>query len=391
MNNINYDFSAFIGVFNKMKENGSVTPAELGTLKNELNGFFKDSKCKDVLYTNNTDKMFFGIKTIAMIDADDIFDYLVDDQPIRIDKYIVEIDSHLLDPIMNLSAEELLAVLMHEVSHLIGDAAPVENARNALNAYLAGNKDHIKVSLSIHYKELLAYGLKDYLSKGYSLFYNADQSDIISDEFAKMYGMSDTLNSAYEKISTNNIKLYENSEISKFITFGWALGLYKNLKVRRVGALKTLARAKQLTGSRLEHMEIDNVIRRIKRIDDSILVESSNGEKSAFRVKLKEKMKKARLNNLRTIDNTLYELSMQVRNVEDEDDALYIMRQLNNSIAIIDEYRNSTDCDEYEVAKWNSLMDKFVQLRDKLSSTVVYRNKNYGIFIQYPDIVENRM
>ena len=67
------------------------------------------------------------------------------------------------------------------------------------------------------------------------------------------------------------------------------------------------------------------------------------------------------------------------------------MRQLNTSIAIIDEYRNSTDCDEYEVSKWNTLMDKFVQLRDKLSSTVVYRNKNYGIFIQYPDIIENRM
>ena len=63
MNNINYDFSAFINVFNRMKEHGSATPSDLGTLKNELNGFFKDSKCKDVLYTNNTDKMFFGIKT----------------------------------------------------------------------------------------------------------------------------------------------------------------------------------------------------------------------------------------------------------------------------------------------------------------------------------------
>ena len=390
MNNINYDFSAFINVFNRMKEHGSATPSDLGTLKNELNGFFKDSKCKDVLYTNNTDKMFFGVKTIAMIDADDIFEYLVDTEPVRVDKYIVEFDSHLFNPILDLSAEELLAILMHEVSCVIGDAAPIENARNALDSYLANNRDHIKVSQSIHYKEILAYGLKDYLSKGYSMFYTSDASEIISNEFAKSYGLSDSLMSAYEKVSTNNIKLYENSEISKFIVFGWTLGLYRNLKVRRVGALRTLARAKQLTGSRLEQMEIDNVIRRIKRIDDSVLIESA-GEKSSFRIKLKEKMKKARLNNLRTIDNTLYELSMQVRNVEDENDALYLMRQLNTSIAIIDEYRNSTDCDEYEVSKWNTLMDKFVQLRDKLSSTVVYRNKNYGIFIQYPDIVENRM
>lgn len=389
MDNINYDFSAFIDVFNKIKTTCNATPTELGTLKNELNRFFKDSKCKEVLYTNNTDKMFFGIKIIAMIDADDIFDYLVDTDPIRIDKYIVEIDSQLFNPIMNLSEKELLSILLHEVRNLIGDSSPMDDARAALDAYLAGNKEHIKISRSIHYKEILAYGLKDYLSKSHSMFYTSDPSEILADEFIRSYGLIDYLSLAYDKISTNNIKMYENSEVSKFITFGWVLGLYKNLKTRRISAIKTLTRAKQLTASRLEQMELDNVIRRIKRIDDSVLVESAN--KSSFRLKLKEKMRKARLNNLKTIDNTLYELSMQVRNVEDEEDALYLMRQLNNCIAIIDEYRGSSDCDDYELSKWNTLMDKFTQLRDKLSSTVVYRNKNYGLFVQYPEIIENRM
>lgn len=390
MDNINYDFSAFIEAFSKIKSKCSATPTELGTLKNELNRFFKDSKCKEVLYTNNTDKMFFGMKIIAMIDADDIFDYLVDTDPIRIDKYIVEIDSQLFNPITDLSERELLAILLHEVCNLVGDSSPMDNARAALDAYFSLNKDHIKISQSIHYKEILAYGLKDYLSKSHSMFYTSCSSEMLEDEFVRSYGLIEDLTSAYDKVSMNNIKMYENSEVSKFITFGWALELYKNIKTRRISAIKTLTRAKQLTASRLEQMELDNVIKRIMRIDDSVLVESANN-KSAFRIKLKEKMKKARLNNLKTIDNTLYELSMQVRNVEDEDDALYLMRQLNNSIAIIDEYRESSDCDDYELSKWNALMDKFTQLRDKLSSTVVYRNKNYGIFLQYPEIVENRM
>ena len=388
MNNINYDFSTFISVFAKMKERCGATPSELNTLKTELNRFFKDSTCKEVLYSNNTDKMFFGIKIISMIDADDIFDYLVDDEPKRISKYIIEIDSHLLNPIMNLTPTEMMAILLHEVGHLVGDATPIENARNALNSHLANNKDHIKISQSIHYKEILAYGLKDYLSKSRSMFYTSDASEIFADEFARSYGFDKELSDAYDKISNNNIKLYENSEVSKFVVFGWTLTLYKNLKVRRVGAIRTLTRAKQLTGSRLEKMEIDNVIRRIKRIDDDILIESANG---GIKSRLREKMRKARLNNLRTIENTLYEITMQIRNIEDENDALYIMRQLNNSIAIIDEYRNSPDCDNTELSRWTQLMDKFIQLRDKLSSTVVYRNKNYGIFIQYPDIVENRM
>lgn len=384
--NINYDFSEFLNTFADMKQRHTATPSDLKVLKDELNKFFKDSTCKEVLYTNNTDKMFFGMKIIAMIDADDIYDYLVEDEPVRIGKYIIEIDSHLLNPVLDLTERELLAMLLHEVGHMVGDATPVENARRELNSYLAANKDHIRIAQSIHYKEFLAYGLKDYLSKQQSMFYTSDSSEILADEFAMSYGFSNDLSHAYSKITSNNMKLYENSEVSKFAVFAWTLNLYNNLKTRRVGALHTLARAKQLTGSRLEKLELDNVMRRIKRIDDDILVEASS-----IHSKLREKLRKHRLNNMRTIDSTMYELSMQIRNVEDEDDALYLMRQLNNNIAIIDEYKNSPDCDTKEVQKWNNLMDKFIQLRDKLSSTVVYKNKTYGIFVQYPDIVENRM
>jgi hypothetical protein len=388
MNKMNYNFDSFIDAFAEMKRIGGATPSTLRIIKKELNKFFNDSECKEVLYTDNTDKMFFGMKTIAMIDADDIYDYLAGDEAIRIGKYIVEIDSHLFNPVLDLQPHELMAIMLHEVGHLVGDAAPIENARNALNVYLASNGEYLKVSQSIHYKEILAYGLKDYLSKTHSMFYTADISEIYADEFAASYGFGNDLASAYKKITSNNMKLYENSEVSKFITFSWTLSLYKNMRVRRIGALRTLARAKQLTGSRLEQMEIDNVIRRIKRIDDDVLLESSDD--GGILAKVKQRMRKARLNNLRTIDSTFYELNMQIRNVEDEDDALFLMRQINNNLAIIDEYRNSKDCDEYEADRWNEVMEKFTQLRNKLSSTIVYKNKSYGLFVNYPDIVEDR-
>lgn len=389
MHKINYDFSTLLSVLSKYtgdSELNGMSSNDLRVIKNELNKFFKDSECKEVLYTTNTDKMFFGAKVIAMIDPDNIYDYLIDDDKVRINKYIIELDSHLFDPVLGLTSREILAVILHEIGHMVNDAEPIQNARNALNAYLAANKDHIRISQSIHYKEILAYGLKDYLSKTNSMFYTNDISEIRADEFAEAYGLSDDLDSAYTKIVKGNMKLYSNCEISKFIVFGWTLSLYKDLKIRRIGAIKTLARAKHLTGSRLEKMEMENVIRRIKRIDDGIVFESTD----TIRQKLREKMKKARLNNLKTIDNTFYELNMQVRNVEDENDALYLMRQINNSIAIIDEYRNSEDCDQYESDKCNAILDKFIQLREKLSSTIVYKNKNYGIFVNYPDIVENR-
>lgn len=392
MRNINYDFSEFTDIFVNMIERGTPIPSELYALKKALNKFFKDSECIEVLYTNNSDKMFFGMKVIPMIDVDDIYEYLIEDEPKRLGKYIIEIDSHLLNPVLDLYSRELMAIMLHEVGHLVGDSRPIEEARDILNSYMVANKDTLKISQSIHYRELLAYGLKDYLSKSNSMFYNPDESEIYADEFATVYGFSTELTSAYRKISINNTKLYENTNVAKSTVFCWTLNLYKNLRVRRISAVKTLNRAIQLTGSRIEKMEMENVIKRIKRIDDDTLLENKifNEDTSSIRAKLKEKMRKSRLNNLRTIDNTYYELAMQVRNVEDEDDALYLMRQINNSISIMEDYASSPDCDDYEKDKWNQCILKFTQLRDKLSSTIVYKNKSYGLFVNYPDIVENR-
>ena len=383
---LNYDFTGLSDALGAIKENGVATPENLRAIKSELNRFFTDSNCKEVLFTNNTDKMFFGAKVIAIIDPEEIYDYLMDDEPRRIGSYIIELDSHLFDPILNLSAGELTAVILHEVGHMVADAEPVENARRALNIYLAANKDHIKITSSIHYKEILAYGLKDYLSKSRSMFYTNDRSEIYADEFAAAYCFEKQLADAYDKIVKNNMKLYENSEVSKFITFGWALSIYKNLKLRRIGAIKTLHRAKLLTGSRIEQLEIENVIRRINRIDDAALLDGSMTDK--IRMKMKEKMKKHRINNLRTIDDTFYELSMRIKNVDEEDEALYIMRQINNCISMIEDYRNSKDCDEYEIEQWDMSMKRFIELRQKLSDSVIYKNKNYGLFINYPDIAQ---
>ena len=385
---IDYDFTGLTEALRTIKESDASTPEVLRTIKSELNGFFEDSSCKEVLFTNNTDKMFFGMKTIPVINPDDIYEYLMGDEPMRIENYIIELDSHLFDPILDLTPGEIAAVILHEVGHLVSDADPVENARKALDVYLASNKDYIKITTSIHYKEILAYGLKDYLSKTTSMFYINLKSDIYADEFATTYGFQNQLSSAFDKIFKNNIKLYENSEISKFITFGWALSIYKNLKIHRIGAIKTLHRAKLLTGSRIEQLEIDNVIRRINRIDDSALLESSLSDK--IKIKMKEKMKKNRINNLHTIDDTYYELAMRVKNIEDEDEALYIMRKINDCISLIEEYRQSRDCSEYELKQWENSLKRFTELRERLSDSVIYKNKSFGIYVNYPDIQQAR-
>ena len=159
------------------------------------------------------------------------------------------------------------------------------------------------------------------------------------------------------------------------------------MQYRRIPALKTLNRAKALTGSRIEKAEIENVIRRINRIDDSALNEAGVSNLS---YKIKDRMKKMRINNLKSLEDDYYEINMRIRNVEDEDDALYLMRQLNTRISIISDFIESEDLNSSERKRWQDSLDRFTRLRSDLSDTMVYKNKNYGIFVAYPDIQENR-
>ena len=77
---------------------------------------------------------------------------------------------------------------------------------------------------------------------------------------------------------------------------------------------------------------------------------------------------------------------MRVRNCEDEDDALYLMRQLNTRISLIDDYVNSEDLSPNEAKRWNESLEKFKRIRDDLAQNLVYKGKSYGLFVQYPEI-----
>ena len=380
---IKYDFTNLADAISRLKNKFNVNTSDLKTIKNELNKFFTDSNCKEVLYTTNIDRMFFGIKVMPIISTTSIYDLISDDDPYRIDTYMIEFDSKLFDPILNLDIEKIVSILLYEVSRLVNDSTPMENAIDTLNAYLYANKDNIKISDSIHYKDILGFGLRDYLSKVNSFFYIEDSDIFYSNEFLNAYGLAYDLGMAHDIIYRNFGSIYANAQVSKFAIFAWTLSVYRNLKIRRVGAINTLTRASAFTASRIEQTEYENMVKRIKHIDDNMVLESTIKERIA------EKKRKHRLNNLKMIEGTYCELLMQIKNVEEEADALYLMRVINNNISILDDYAMEEQ-DEDMRQKWIKVLEQFKAMREKLANTAVYKNKNYGIFVNYPDIVENR-
>lgn len=382
LNRNRYDYSEFINIFENMLVNGRCNSSMTRALKNELNRFFKDSKCMNVYFTENTDNMFFGMKVYGDVDGDKIYDYLTSDTPVRLFKYVIELDSKLLNPVLGLTAREMTSFLLHEVGHIINDSAPIDDVRNVLDQYLTANNETLKMSDSIHYKEILTFGVKDYISKRASIMYNPFDDELAADEFAHSCGFADDLDTGLAKICRNNMKMYDNTDVSKTTVFFWTLRLYRHVGTRRISALHALSKAKRTVASRIERTEIENLIRRINRVDDedvyteSVILES-----------ISSKMRKVR-NNVRSITDEYYELSMRARNVRDEDDALYLMRRLNNYIGILDDYITSTKyMDDDTRAEWQRTLDKFKELREQLGKKCTYRvSSDFAIYVNYPDV-----
>ena len=90
----------------------------LNTIKDELNLFFSDFKCNNVIFTMNTDNEFFGIQLSPMINNYNRIDELFNckEKNIKFEHYSVEFDSKLFNG--NFTASQILALLIHDINEL---------------------------------------------------------------------------------------------------------------------------------------------------------------------------------------------------------------------------------------------------------------------------------
>lgn len=81
------------------------------------------------------------------------------------------------------------------------------------------------------------------------------------------------------------------------------------------------------------------------------------------------------------MEEDIYEFEMRIKNVEEEDDALLLMRQINTRIAVLDDYIYTNP--EEDNSHWLKVMDRYQQLREQLAKKTTYSRKNYGIWTDY--------
>ena len=377
--NSNYNYDKMISIMNKLDINHS--SSRLNELKNELNKLFTGAKCREVIFTDNTDKLFFGMRVYPEITGDMAMNILHDNDPVSYDAYYLEIDSKLIDPMLNLNGRELTAILLHGVGHIVYDTQPTDEVKKHIDKYIANSDSYISLKDSVNYRELLAYALKDSVIKCASLFSRIGNDELIADAFVASCGFGPDLETGFRKILRSTTFINKSVD-NRFINLSWVLRIYTEIGTKRLPAIKTLNKAKSLTASQLEKRELTNAVNKLNRLE---IVDE--GAIDNVKAKFNKKFAKFKAKGIRSLKDDIYEFTLRARTIETEEEALLLIRNINNDITILEDYITEPDIPQAEVESISDLLQELYALRQKVSKDSKIRSSyDSMIKVVYPDL-----
>jgi hypothetical protein len=377
--NSNYDFSTIERIMFNMEENHS--SSDLNKLKNELNKFFIKAKCREILYTVNTDKLFFGMRVYPVFDGNKAIEILGDNKTSAFEEYYVEFDSKLFDPMLGLNKREKTAILLHEIGHIVYDTGTIDEVRSQIDMYFAKSGDYVDLNSSKGYRELIGYALKDSVVKAGSLFSKFGNTEMVADTFVVSCGYGPDLESAMRKIVRSSTYMAKSVD-DRFITLSWVLRLRNEFTLRRIPAVKTLNKAKQLTASKLEQREIVYASDILNRTDLGF----NEGFIEDIRARFSKKFNDFKVKGIRSIKNDIYELNLRLRTAESAEDLMYIIRQVNTDVTILQDYMTE-DLDEADRQSVLNALEELYDIRQRAAKEQVVRDRyDSAIQVIYPNM-----
>ena len=335
------DILAEIGEINLSVINLKAKPGdkiELNKIKDCLNKIFPDSKCVDVIYTVNTDKMFFGIVTLPILSPNEILNIMTSDEDSKIAAYKVELDSKLFCDTIDLSVDEITALIVHEVARLVNDYYPINNARYLIDKAVLDYGITLKMSEYVPYIEIIGYGIKEAARRSVSIFENNYLVPYYLDE---TYELTDSLRRAITKLE-NKGNLWDTEVDNKSIIVKWVVRLYTDILKYRIMSLHTLEKGIQLTGSVLVVNEMKNMVKKLRRIDDYSLMQEASSIINFFNDSKKANLSaldRFKANGIKNYYDDFYEIQFEVNNMDnDRGTAVALLHKINSRMSVIDDY-----------------------------------------------------
>lgn len=354
-------------------------------LRDELNKAFPDFECKEVIYTDNFDKNFFGIFVCPVMESLTLTDKLMaglsscgttEFEPFKANAYTLEIDGKLIRN-FNLTYSQIIALIFQEICAM-NSSDPYVRLRNAIDNYICLNNAHINTETIKSWNEIFNMVAKITLHNITSLFTRFEflpfdnMSDVVRDELYNEFSEAWKILSSsgkMETVNTNTVLLswyfqhYEDFDNSRDVEF-----LFRSaMKFESSATIKKLIKISLLSLTQY-------FVNGERRYFNDVINESSRKKGLIYQMKR---------NGLKSIEEDLFEYNMRLRNVETQDDAILLMRQINSRMSILEEYLEEEDMDEKDRARWETCYKKYLELREALSKKTVYNKKMYGLFVDY--------
>lgn len=373
MRALNYDFSGLIKSLSYLVNGATKSGYNVSM---ELDKFFSDLKCTSVQYTDNTDNEFFGlyIKNMNMNPRKAV--PKEGDLDCTLRNYSIEIDSKLASV---LNPVELTAVIINEIKNIISVQA-IEKFRDAFDFYIGMNNFSINLELMDNHPNLFRLMYDESAATLLSVFRSPTSDIIAADDFMVGCGLYEEFNSAMDKVKRLKESIFTDELGNKLLTMQWYISVINDSITDTRYISSILRRGFKLTGSKLLRANMLNAIKELEPMTDTTeryyksLTEAAGKKSLAMQIKD---------SGLRAIEQDVYEYTMRIKNIEDENDALLLMRQLNNRIAILEDYIAQEELDEKVYQKWNKVLEKYYSLRESLTKKTIYKQKMYGLFADY--------
>ena len=342
----------------------------LSSLKEELNEFFSGAKCIDVIYTDNTDKLFFGMSVMPVIPNDYLLK-IYNGKIKTFDRYYLELDSKLFSRKLNLSPRELTAILLHEVGHVVQNAQAGEQLSEVLNVVVAKEGiviDNRELSRTDNFMKL---GIQRAIRKLTSIFHK-NEKEYIADHFVVDCGFGSELENAYDKIITSRDSLSDDTASKyKISTLLWALSIYTKLGHRRKVVMDELENQESLEGSELMKDVYKKAIYNIKNLQVNFILNEGILDTIKY-------------SDIKQYDKELYEYKIRIANVENETEAIELIRDVNYKLQLMEEYLETGN--RNDIKRVQQLINKYQVIRDEIISTPKFQDKMYGLYVKHPEI-----
>ena len=224
---MNYNFDNLCkGIASLSYDDKAFHRQALNTIKSELNLFFKDFICTEVILTENNDHEFFGVQISPMFNCLDDMSLLFNpDSNVKFHHYLLEFDSKLFNG--DFTARQIAALLIHDINKL--------NTPNLLKEIMFAF-DHISICKGLEVKmehvllnrEFFLFVIQDTARKMTSAFEYIPSDLSFADDFIRSYGLAKDYEDGMfgVKACRNNLK---DQICSTTITMNWFVEKYINL------------------------------------------------------------------------------------------------------------------------------------------------------------------